>query len=283
MQVTELPAEGLKRQFKIVVPAGDLSAKVDERLAEMARTAQMPGFRAGRCRSAAQEAVRPGPVRRGRRASGQFQHRQGHRGSRAETRAAAACDLKTQLEEGKDVEFEVAIEVLPEIGKLDFSDVDSTPEGQRAGQGRRRGHRAHLQGEPRAEAGRSAAPGAEGRCDQARLRGLGRRQGIPRRRRAGLHAGARLGLVHSRLRGSAGRRRGRQGHRHQGDVPGRLRPPELAGKDACSRARSRRSTSSSTSRPTTNWPRRTTSRTSKRCARPWPSASARTTRGSRAR
>ena len=31
-------------------------------------------------------------------------------------------DLK-QLEEGKDVEFEVAIEVLPEIGKLDFSDV----------------------------------------------------------------------------------------------------------------------------------------------------------------
>ena len=48
MQVTELPAEGLKRQFKIVVPAGDLSAKVDERLAEMARTAQMPGFRAGK-------------------------------------------------------------------------------------------------------------------------------------------------------------------------------------------------------------------------------------------
>ena len=48
MQVTELPAEGLKRQFKIVVPAGDWSAKVDERLAEMARTAQMPGFRPGK-------------------------------------------------------------------------------------------------------------------------------------------------------------------------------------------------------------------------------------------
>ena len=48
MQVTELPAEGLKRQFKIVVPAGDLSAKVDERLAELAQTAQMPGFRPGK-------------------------------------------------------------------------------------------------------------------------------------------------------------------------------------------------------------------------------------------
>ena len=32
MQVTELPAEGLKRQFKIVIPAGDLAAKVDERV-----------------------------------------------------------------------------------------------------------------------------------------------------------------------------------------------------------------------------------------------------------
>jgi trigger factor len=32
-------------------------------------------------------------------------------------------DLK-QLEEGKDVEFEVALEVLPEIGKLDFSDIE---------------------------------------------------------------------------------------------------------------------------------------------------------------
>ena len=48
MQVTELAADGLKRQFKIVIPAGDLSAKVDERVAEMARTASLPGFRPGK-------------------------------------------------------------------------------------------------------------------------------------------------------------------------------------------------------------------------------------------
>ena len=47
MQVTELSAEGLKRQFKIVVPAGDLSAKVDERLAEMAQTAHAAGLPSG--------------------------------------------------------------------------------------------------------------------------------------------------------------------------------------------------------------------------------------------
>ena len=53
MQVTELPAEGLKRQFKIVVPAGDLSAKVDERLAEMAP-------RPPRCRASARARCRSG-------------------------------------------------------------------------------------------------------------------------------------------------------------------------------------------------------------------------------
>jgi trigger factor len=123
MQVTELPAEGLKRQFKIVVPAGDLSAKVDERLAEMARTAQMPGFRAGKV-----------PVGLLKKQYGQALFGEAVEQAVNSSTAKAIVDrgLKPamqprvdlkQLEEGKDVEFEVAIEVLPEIGKLDFSDV----------------------------------------------------------------------------------------------------------------------------------------------------------------
>jgi len=123
MEVTELPAEGLKRQFKIVVPAGDLSAKVDERLAEMARTAQMPGFRAGKV-----------PVGLLKKQYGQALFGEAVEQAVNSSTAKAIedrglkpamqprVDLK-QLEEGKDVEFEVAIEVLPEIGKLDFSDV----------------------------------------------------------------------------------------------------------------------------------------------------------------
>jgi len=123
MQVTELPAEGLKRQFKIVVPAGDLSAKVDERLAEMARTAQMPGFRAGKV-----------PVGLLKKQYGQALFGEAVEQAVNSSTAKAIedrglkpamqprVDLK-QLEEGKDVEFDVAIEVLPEIGKLDFSDV----------------------------------------------------------------------------------------------------------------------------------------------------------------
>jgi len=124
MEVTELSTEGLKRQFKIVVPAGDVSAKIDERLVEMARTAQIPGFRRGKVPvtllkrqygqalfgEAVEQAVNSGTAKaiedRGLRPALQ-----------------PRVDLK-QMEEGKDVEFEVAVEVLPEIGKLDFSDIE---------------------------------------------------------------------------------------------------------------------------------------------------------------
>ncbi|WP_421998442.1 trigger factor [Reyranella sp.] len=123
MQVTELSAEGLKRQFKIVVPAGELSAKVDARLAELAQTAQMPGFRPGKV-----------PVGLLKKQYGQALFGEAleqavntstskaieDRGLRIAMQPRV--DLK-QLEEGKDVEFEVAVEVMPEIGKLDFSEL----------------------------------------------------------------------------------------------------------------------------------------------------------------
>ena len=124
MQVTELSAEGLKRQLKIVLPAGDLSAKVDERLQELAQTAQMPGFRKGKV-----------PVGLLKKQYGQALYGEALEQAVNQSTAKAIedrglkpalqpkVDLKN-LEEGKDVEFEVAIEVLPEIGKLDFSGIE---------------------------------------------------------------------------------------------------------------------------------------------------------------
>ncbi len=124
MEITELSAEGLKRQFKIVVPAGDLSAKVDERLAELSQTASMPGFRPGKV-----------PVSLLKKQYGQTLYGEALEAAVNASTAKAIedrglkpalqprVDLK-ELGEGKDVEFEVAIEVLPEIGKLDFSGVE---------------------------------------------------------------------------------------------------------------------------------------------------------------
>jgi trigger factor len=125
MQVTELAADGLKRQFKIIIPAGDLSAKVDERIAEMAKTASMPGFRPGK--------VPAGLIKK--------QYGQALLGEALEQAVnqsmAKAIDdrglkpaqqpkveLKGEFAEGKDVEFDVEMEVLPEIGQLDFSGVE---------------------------------------------------------------------------------------------------------------------------------------------------------------
>ncbi len=48
MEATELLNEGLKRQYKVVVPASELESKLDARLAEMARTVRLPGFRPGK-------------------------------------------------------------------------------------------------------------------------------------------------------------------------------------------------------------------------------------------
>jgi trigger factor len=125
MQVTELPADGLKRQFRIVIPAGDLAAKVDERVTEMARTATLPGFR-------------PGKVPAGLLKKQYGQALLGEALEQAVNQSTAKAiedrglkpamqpklELKGEFGEGKDVEFEMSLEVLPEIGQLDFSGIE---------------------------------------------------------------------------------------------------------------------------------------------------------------
>src|SRR6185312_14352507 len=48
MQVTETVSDGLKREFKVVVPATDLASKVDARLDQMKTQVRINGFRPGK-------------------------------------------------------------------------------------------------------------------------------------------------------------------------------------------------------------------------------------------
>src|ERR1700693_4873158 len=48
MNVTETSAEGLKREFKITVPAGELEDQISRRLGELGRSIRIPGFRPGK-------------------------------------------------------------------------------------------------------------------------------------------------------------------------------------------------------------------------------------------
>ena len=48
MQVTQTSSQGLKQEFKVVLPAGDLAAKLAAQLAEVQAKAQIKGFRPGK-------------------------------------------------------------------------------------------------------------------------------------------------------------------------------------------------------------------------------------------
>src|SRR3984893_10956736 len=48
MQVTETSTEGLKREFKVVVPAADLDARLNDRLVALKDRVQIRGFRPGK-------------------------------------------------------------------------------------------------------------------------------------------------------------------------------------------------------------------------------------------
>src|SRR5438874_6747560 len=48
MQVTETRTDGLKREFQVNVPAADLEARVEGRLAELKDRVQLRGFRPGK-------------------------------------------------------------------------------------------------------------------------------------------------------------------------------------------------------------------------------------------
>jgi trigger factor len=48
MEVTETVSDGLKREYKVVVPAADLAVKVDERLVELKDRVRINGFRPGK-------------------------------------------------------------------------------------------------------------------------------------------------------------------------------------------------------------------------------------------
>jgi trigger factor len=124
MQVTELSAQGLLREYKIVVPAATLADKVNTRLAELAKTAQLPGFRPGKVPTALLK-KQFGPALYGEALEQSIQD--------GATKLLEDRGLKPALQpkvdikqvgEDKDLEFEVRVEVLPEIAKIDFPSIE---------------------------------------------------------------------------------------------------------------------------------------------------------------
>ncbi len=126
MQVTEVAAEGLKREYKVVVEAGEIEGKVEARLKKLAKTAKVPGFRPGKV-----------PIsllkkQYGRQLMGEILEQAVDEGSKqaiAENQLRPALRPKievTKFDDGTDLEFKLDVEVLPEVPPVDLKAVSLT-------------------------------------------------------------------------------------------------------------------------------------------------------------
>lgn len=124
MQVTEIKAEGLKREFKICVPAGDIESRITTRLGEIARTAQLPGFRPGKVPPTVLR-KRYGPALLGevleQTVNESSQSTLTERGLRAALRPKIEI---SSFDEGKDLEYTMAVEIMPAIDPVDFKSLE---------------------------------------------------------------------------------------------------------------------------------------------------------------
>src|SRR3954470_23490526 len=126
MQVTELSAQGLKREYKITVPADEIADRVNSRLQRLQQTIRMPGFRPGKA---------PLTLLRkqyGRSVMGEVLEQAVEEGARAavedrQLRPALRPKVEvTSFDEGKDLEFQVNLEVLPEVPEVDVGSIELT-------------------------------------------------------------------------------------------------------------------------------------------------------------
>jgi trigger factor len=134
MQVTETLSEGLKREFKVVVPAAELDTKVATRLEELKGRVQIPGFRPGKVpvshlkrlygRSAMAEVIEATV----RDTNTQIFSERGFKlaGDPKVTLPTEQADVEKLIEGKSDLDYTVAIEILPPIELADFKNFKLT-------------------------------------------------------------------------------------------------------------------------------------------------------------
>jgi trigger factor len=123
MQVTEVESAGLKRAFSVVVPAADVAAERDRRLAALARELRLPGFRPGKV---------PAGVVKQRYGSSVMGEVLEQSVSDATRQVVTDRGLKPALQpkievvnfaDGGDLEFRLDLEVMPEVPLPDFAGI----------------------------------------------------------------------------------------------------------------------------------------------------------------
>lgn len=126
MQVTKINADGLKHEFKVVISAGQLDEKVVARLTEVGQTVKVPGFRPGKVPMAILRQKYGNSVM-GEVLEGAVNEGAGKAIEGENLRPALQPKIEiTKFEQGGDLEFSVAVEVLPEISVMDLASLKLT-------------------------------------------------------------------------------------------------------------------------------------------------------------
>lgn len=124
MNVMETQAKGLKREFKVVIPAADVTEKVDARLKELGATANLPGFRPGHV---------PLSLLRGKYGQSTLAEIVQKLISETSQKLLQERSLRpaaqphvdvTAFPDGKDLEFTLTLELIPEIEFMDFTKIE---------------------------------------------------------------------------------------------------------------------------------------------------------------
>jgi trigger factor len=131
MQVTETLADGLKREYRVVVPAADLDAKVNARLGELKDRVRINGFRPGKVpvehlKRVYGKAVMAETIDEAvREANASIVSDHGYKLAMEPkvTLPEAEGDVKAVVEGKADLAYSVAIEILPKIELADFSTI----------------------------------------------------------------------------------------------------------------------------------------------------------------
>ncbi len=124
MQVTETSAEGLRREYDIVVPAGDIEDKLVGRLTEIGQTVNVPGFRPGKVPIGILK-KRYGDSVRGEILERAIQDATESALTENDLRPAMQPKIEiVTFEDGADLEYKLRVEILPEIQPTDFSSVE---------------------------------------------------------------------------------------------------------------------------------------------------------------
>src|SRR6185437_543814 len=131
MQVTETLSEGLKREYDISLPASDLAAKLDGQLAELKQKVRINGFRPGKVpvehlRKVYGKSVMAEVVQEAIASANKKIVDDNHLRLAREPKVELPSDqaaIEAALEARGDLNFKVALEVLPVFEVGDFSQI----------------------------------------------------------------------------------------------------------------------------------------------------------------